>query len=156
MIIPRKQVAYGEKNMSYKFSNKKVLARCWHDNDKVSNVILKIKKKVEDFTNEKFNFVLINRYENGNNHINYHMDDEKEIIKESSIVGVTLGSQRDVLFKANKFQPVKLKQVERISLENGSIFIMKYPTNEYWLHSIPKRAGINKPRISLTFRKLEE
>lgn len=165
--IPREQVAYGEPDTYYKFSGIKVKAKSWNMDDYINNdddsdivvckVIQNIKKKAEEFSGKKFNFVLINRYKDGNSYISYHADDEDQLGDKPCIVGVSLGEPRDFLFKHKDplFKPKTLKENEVPicqKLDNGSIVIMEHPTNKYWKHSIPKRASVKKPRISLTFR----
>ena len=155
IYIPRKQVAYGAPGTYYTFSGLRVDAISWDDkNDIVCRVIRNIKHKVEKFTGKKFNFCLINRYEDGDQYIGYHHDDEKELGDEPTIVGVSLGSEREVLFQAAKLIPEFHDKTISLPLSHGSIFVMYHPTNEYWKHSIPKRANVKKPRISLTFRYL--
>ena len=154
--IPRKQVAYGTPGTFYTFSGLKVNARSWDDkSDIVCRVIKNIKHKVEKFTGKKFNFCLINRYEDGDQYIGYHRDDEKELGDEPTIVGVSLGSEREILFQAAKLIPEFHKKTISLPLSHGSIFVMYHPTNDYWKHSIPKRASVAQPRISLTFRYLQ-
>ena len=41
------------------------------------------------------------------------------------------------------------------TLEHGSLLVMRYPTNEAWLHSLPIRRHITMPRINLTFRLIK-
>ena len=108
----------------------------------------------EIYSGEKFNFVLINYYANGDQCIGYHSDDERDLDKFSSIVGVSLGSPRDFLLKPKNFITKNLPNPIKINLDHGSIILMKYPTNKHWTHSIPRRTNINNPRISLTFRKI--
>lgn len=150
--IPRKQVGYGEPGTSYQFSGVKVSAKSWSENNILCIVLRNIRHKVETFTGQTFNFVLINRYEDGNQYIGYHSDDEKELGNEPTIVGVSFGAKRDVSFKSNSFIPSKISQQFNLELEHGSIFVMYDPTNTHWKHSIPKRSNIKTPRISLTFR----
>lgn len=47
IMIPRKQVAYGDEGTSYKFSGVTVMAKRWtnDDNDDVGKTLLEIKKK---------------------------------------------------------------------------------------------------------------
>jgi DNA oxidative demethylase len=149
--IPRKQVGYGDKGTTYSFAGTTVTAKSWDDNSRLSKLLLRIKHKVELLCGAKFNFVLINRYENGDQYINFHTDDEKELGKTPVIAGVSFGAERDVLFKSIKGTEI-MKPVQELLLEHGSLFVMYHPTNDYWKHSIPKRANINTPRISLTFR----
>jgi len=154
--IPRKQVAYGAPGTFYTFSHNRVYAKSWNDKtDLVCRVLKNIKHKVEVFTGKKFNFVLINRYNDGDDYISFHADDEKELGDDPSIVGVSLGAERDFKFKPKKdFYPQKIPTDLTLTLHHGSIVAMYDPTNRQWLHSLPKRANINKPRISLTFRYL--
>ena len=148
--IPRKQVAYGDEGTFYKFAGSTVYAKSWHDNNNVCRILRNIKKQVEEFTGEEFNFVLINRYKDGHDCIGHHQDDERELGDKPTIVGVSLGVQRPIIFKPYKF----LADNITLDLEHGSIFVMHHPTNDHWTHSIPKREKIKTPRISLTFRKL--
>lgn len=162
--IPRKQVAYGDTGTYYSFSNARIYAKPWNNNDKkdiVCTIIKNIKHKVELFTGKKFNFVLINRYNDGDDYINYHADDEKELGDDPTVVGVTLGAEREFKFKPKKdFYPKNMLKYNdndkdiTLTLHHGSIVAMYAPTNNNWLHSLPKRANIKKPRISLTFRYL--
>lgn len=154
--IPRKQVAYGDPGTYYTFSHNRVYAKSWNDKtDIICRVLKNIKHKVEVFTGKKFNFVLINRYKDGDDYISFHADDEKELGDDATIVGVTLGAERDFKFKPKKgFYPQKMPNEITLTLHHGSIVAMLDPTNRNWLHGLPKRAGIKKPRISLTFRYL--
>lgn len=152
--IPRKQVGYGEPGTYYKFAGNIVYANNWNEDNVICRVIKSIKKKVESLTNEKFNFVLINRYSNGSHSIGHHFDDEKDLLEKSSIIGVSFGAKRDIQFKAINIKPVTLPNLINISLSHGSCIVMKDPTNENWKHAIPKRSNIKNPRISLTFRSI--
>lgn len=102
----------------------------------------------------RFNFVLINRYDNGDDYINFHSDSEKGLGKEPDIIGISLGSERRFKFKNKNFIPEKISKDFELNLGHGSIVAMYHPTNKYWQHSIPKMKSIKKPRISLTFRYL--
>lgn len=156
-LISRKQVAYGDNGTFYKFAGNTVWAKDWYQDNIICNTIRKIKDRVELYMGVKFNFVLINRYKDGNDYIGFHSDDEADLDKKAPIVGVSLGAQRPIQFKniSNKVIPKTYPSLIELELENGSLFSMNYPTNEYWKHSIPKRTKISKPRISLTFRKLD-
>lgn len=160
--IPRKQVAYGELGTTYTFSNVTVNAKDWNENSELCKIIKKIRDKVAKRFNYNPNFVLINRYENGDKSIGYHSDDEKDLIENSPIVGVSFGAEREILFK---FEPKKKfftyinnlnkkRQNKSLMLTNGSIFCIHYPTNLFWKHSIPKIKKVYSPRISLTFREM--
>lgn len=127
---------------------------CWDDDDIVCQIIRVMKHKVETFTGLRFNFVLINRYPNGNIGIGAHRDKEENLGDSPSIAGISLGSMRDIIFEANYFIPQEYPKKIELSLDHGSVYVMYHPTNKYWTHEIPKRTKIFKSRISLTFRYL--
>ena len=138
--IPRQQTAYGDDEIKYKFSGVEVPAKPWLP------VLQQIKQDLEQVTNQTFNFVLINRYNDGTHNIGYHKDDEGDLV-HTTIASLSFGATRDFLLK-------KDKTVHKTPLGNGDLLLMCPPTNKHWKHSIPKRAGVSQPRISLTFRHL--
>ena len=154
--IPRKQVAYGDENLFYNFSGLSVNCKSWDGKDIVSIVLRNLRRKVEKFTGKKYNFVLINRYKDGESMINFHRDKETELGGEPCIAGVSLGAAREFKFKADKFIPrIMPKEIEFL-VEYGSLMVMYHPTNKYWMHSVPRRLKVTKPRISLTFRYIHK
>jgi alkylated DNA repair dioxygenase AlkB len=147
--IPRKQVSFGDPKLKYMFSGNIVYANDWNAT-KIGLVLKKIAEKLEKMTNQKYNYVLVNNYENCSNSIGYHSDDEGDLVKNAIIAGISLGSTRKIKFKCNKTVIVK-----DIILNNNSLFLMRNPTNKFWKHSIPKTKKKIGKRISLTFRCLK-
>lgn len=145
--IPRKQVAYGDPGLSYKFSGTEVPAKPWIP------IISQIKADIEESTGLSYNFCLVNRYKDGSNHIGYHKDDEKDLDENSSIASVSFGATRKFCFQYDKKIAGK-NLTHKIDLVHGTLCIMYNPTNKYWKHSIPSEASVKKPRINLTFRKI--
>eukprot|EP01084_Bolivina_argentea_P155066 270265_1 len=174
--IPRKQTSFGAIGTSYKFCGKNVIAKRW---DKCS-ILLDIKHKIEKHlllksslnnNNEnnlknKFNFVLLNRYKDGNDYMGFHRDNESDIKKHSSIASISFGAERDIIFKhediishrnknKTKNNTINLGiKIVKLKLQNGSLLIMRYPTNETWYHQIPKRTQVKDVRINLTYRNM--
>ncbi|RIB28519.1 hypothetical protein C2G38_1903738, partial [Gigaspora rosea] len=109
-----------------------------------------IKEKIESILNAKFNFVLLNWYQNGNEYIGEHSDSEKGLVPQGIIASVSFGAPRTFIFK-NKSDK---KLTHKLILENGSMLIMKGTTQQFWKHTIPKEKKIKDGRISLTFRQL--
>ena len=147
--VPRKQVAYGDAGINYSFSGITVKANDWNADTEICKVIREIKKMVEKRMGSTFNYVLFNRYEDGDQYLGFHKDDEKDLGPDPNIVGISFGAERDIIFKSEKTGKTKT-----VFLHHGSMVIMHHPTNKYWKHSIPKQAGIYFPRISMTFRKM--
>jgi alpha-ketoglutarate-dependent dioxygenase alkB family protein 2 len=152
--IPRKQVAYGEKGTYYTFSGQTIYAIDWNQDDPICNELRKIRDSIKLCLGEEVNFVLINRYKDGNDQIHYHSDDEKELGENPNIYGISFGAVRDILFRPTKNKHNNhIPKTITLPLAHGSLFKIRYPTNSYWEHSIPKRAN-KKVRISLTYRKM--
>jgi alpha-ketoglutarate-dependent dioxygenase alkB family protein 2 len=155
--IPRKQVAYGEPGTYYNFSGTRVDAIDWNQNTELCKIIKNLKTRAETVLGEPINFVLINRYRDGNDYIGYHADDEKDLGGSPNITGVSFGAERMIYFKAKNSRRNNKndkRRKKKLLLENGSMFTMYHPTNIYWKHSIPKSTYIKTPRISLTFRNM--
>ncbi|XP_068095557.1 DNA oxidative demethylase ALKBH2 [Hyperolius riggenbachi] len=149
--VPRKQVTYGDDGLTYTFSGITLSPKPWIP------VLDQIRGRVKMATGHSFNFVLINRYKDGNDHMGEHRDDEKELVPQSPIASVSFGACRDFVFRHRDsrikksgchIEPVKLQ------LEHGSLLMMNFPTNVYWYHSLPVRKRVLAPRINLTFRKI--
>lgn len=139
--IPRHQIAYGDVDITYAYSQNNMNTLYWTDE------LLEMKEKIEAFLDTKFNFCLINRYMNSDHNIGYHRDNEKELGYNPIIAGLSFGSSRDILFKNKKKNILK-----KYELTSGSLLIMRNQTNKYWYHSISKRKNVNNIRISVTFR----
>jgi DNA oxidative demethylase len=156
-FIKRKQVSYGEPDIVYKFVGVNSKAVDWNTkDDPVCKIIRSIKRRVELFTGENFNYVLVNRYADGNDVIGFHRDKEDELDPSAPIVGVTFGAERDFAFKADAFIPSNMSDRFDLILHHGSVICMNYPTNQHWKHSVPKRAGVRGVRINLTFRRVRK
>lgn len=156
--IPRKQIAYSDGNLGYSFSGTKVNAIDWNtallatsyaDNE-ICKVLKEIRDQVEKYLNKEFNFVLINRYNDGEDYIGPHHDSENDL-KHSTIVGVSFGSSRNLILKSNKDVCIDVPNRIKMELNNGSLYAMCDKTNKNWKHSIPKMKNMST-RISLTFR----
>ena len=180
--IPRKQTAFGANGTSYKFSGKDVKAKPWNK----CSLLLQIKNQIEKHLSSQteiddnktkefelrntFNFVLLNRYKNGNDRMGFHRDNEPDIKKYSSIAAISFGDERDIIFKHEDIISHRNKnnknkngndedidlgvKIVKIKLHNGSLLIMRHPTNDKWYHEIPKRAKIKNVRVSLTYRNM--
>lgn len=152
--IPRQQVTYGDPGLTYRFSGVTLTPKPWIP------LLLRIRERVTQVTGHTFNFVLVNRYKDGRDHIGEHRDDERELGPGSPIASVSFGACRDFILRHGDSRgkgaqrqrgavaPVKLP------LAHGSLLVMNYPTNVYWYHSLPVRRAVLTPRVNLTFRRV--
>ncbi|XP_014276280.1 DNA oxidative demethylase ALKBH2 [Halyomorpha halys] len=150
--IPRQQAAFGDEGLTYKFSSLSVPALPWPE------CLVKLRNEISKCLGTDYNFVLVNRYRNGNDYIGEHRDDEKELDEEAGIVSISLGATRDFVLRHSetrkKGSASKISKVT-VPLEHGSCLVMKWPTNHHWYHSLPRRKGCLHVRINLTFRKVK-
>ncbi|MDA9554670.1 alpha-ketoglutarate-dependent dioxygenase AlkB [Pelobium sp.] len=142
-ITKRKVAWYADDQLEYIYSNRKKEGLIWTD------VLLDLKRKVEELTNESYNSCLLNLYHDGDEGMGWHSDDEKSIVPYSAIASLSFGATRKFSLKHKK-----TKQTVSIQLESGSLLLMKGETQVNWLHSLPKTKKIKTPRINLTFRKM--
>uniref|UniRef100_A0A8C5LUN2 DNA oxidative demethylase ALKBH2 n=1 Tax=Leptobrachium leishanense TaxID=445787 RepID=A0A8C5LUN2_9ANUR len=149
--VPRKQVTYGDDGLTYKFSGITLSTKPWIP------LLDSIRERVKHATGHIFNFVLINRYKDGNDHIGEHRDDERDLVPRSPIASVSFGACREFLFRhrdARCKNPKLQIEPQKLELAHGSLLMMNFPTNVYWYHSLPVRKKVLSPRINLTFRNI--
>ena len=143
-IITKRKVAwYGEEPFEYTYSHVKKTALYWND------ALKRIKDKVEQASGETYNSCLLNLYHNGDEGMGWHTDNEKELKKEGAIASVSFGAVRKFAFKHKETQ----EKVE-LTLDSGSLLVMKGTTQSHWLHRLPPSKKVVLPRINLTFRTI--
>ena len=139
---PRLTALYGEEGKSYSYSGITMFPLPF------TPLIHELKTLIEKETDLKFTTVLLNLYRDGNDSMGWHSDDEKELGKNPVIVSLSLGAKRYFHLKHKKDKNLKF----RISLDHGSLLLMKGTTQHHWLHQLPKSKKVTEPRINLTFR----
>lgn len=143
-ILTRRKVAwYGSKPFEYTYSKITRKAHIWNEDLKYLSDILK------EETGDSFNSCLLNLYPEGRDGMGWHSDDEKELRPLASIASISLGSERKFSFKHRI-----TKESISLTLEEGSLLIMKGTTQKNWLHQLPKTKKTIAPRINLTFRSI--
>ena len=93
VAIPRRQTAFGDRGLTYSFSGVTVRANPW------TPLVSSLKDHVEKAIGEKFNFVLVNRYKDGLDHIGEHRDDERELQRGAPIASLSFGQARDFILR---------------------------------------------------------
>ncbi|XP_058491733.1 DNA oxidative demethylase ALKBH2 [Solea solea] len=153
--IPRKQATYGDASLNYTYSGVTRSACPW------TPTLESIRDAVTKATGQTFNFVLVNRYKDGQDHMGEHRDDEKELDPLCPIASVSLGAARDFIFRhrdarGKQSQPRRQIEPVRLELAHGSLLLMNPPTNAFWYHGLPVRKKVLVPRINLTFRRIAQ
>lgn len=142
-LAPRLSRWVGDAGLRYTYSGLTMEAVPWTD------TLLAIKGEVEQASDTSFNSVLLNYYRDGRDSNGWHSDDEPELGDQPKIASLSLGAARD--FKLRHKADHQLKYT--LSLDNGSLLLMRGSTQACWQHQIPKRASAG-PRINLTFRSI--
>jgi len=145
-IVTKRRIAwYADDGKSYTYSGSTFFPSQWN------NVLLQLKEKVENYSEIKFNSVLLNEYPNGEVGMGWHSDDEKELGTDPIIASLSFGADRDFIFKHKTDRSI---ENVKLHLKSGSLLLMLGSTQHYWKHSLPKRLKVKEPRINLTFRNI--
>jgi alkylated DNA repair dioxygenase AlkB len=99
--------------------------------------VIKIKKYIEKISGCIFNYVLINRYRNGFDHISYHSDDDAIGDNKNVTASVFLGGRRKFALRHIEWETKDIRKKVFITT-TGSLIIMKDDTQKKWEHSIIK------------------
>ncbi len=104
----------------------------------------------------EYNSGVIVWYQDGNHYIGKHADDERELVDGAPIYSFTYGQERD--FRMIPKSSNKTGVIQKIALQNNSMFIMGGEFQKHWLHEVPKRALSKCPnrRINITLRVFKE
>ena len=145
-IVTKRRIAwYADDGKSYTYSGSTFFPSQWND------VLLQLKESVENYSEIKFNSVLLNEYPNGEVGMGWHSDDEKELGTDPIIASLSFGANRDFIFKHKTDRSI---ENVKLHLKSGSLLLMLGSTQHYWKHSLPKRLKVKEPRINLTFRNI--
>lgn len=149
---------YGEH--PYKYAGGFHNARPMADNPYLTEIAARVQESVPGAT---FNSAAITKYEHSTSHIPPHQDNESQIVPGSSIVCVSLGATRDVVFRS--LPPARLDKLT-LTVRHGGVYTMSRESQDYFDHSVPPSNADTKPkpappgethpdmRISITFRML--
>jgi alkylated DNA repair dioxygenase AlkB len=142
---PRLSAWYGDAGANYRYSGLSLEPRPW------SPVIRELRTRLEKASGGSFNSVLLNLYRDGVDSMGWHSDDEPELGERPVIASVSLGATRR--FRLRHKTRADLEPVV-VSLEHGSLLIMKGETQRFWKHQLPKSRTVSEPRLNLTFRSV--
>lgn len=144
LISTARQVAWHASDaFRYTYSGTTKIALPWTD------ALLELKAIVEEKSHTTYNACLLNRYNDGSQGMAWHSDAEKDLKKNAAIASISLGAERRFAFKHKSSQAVI-----SLTLQHGSLLIMKDDTQSHWLHRLPPTTGVSQARINLTFRTI--
>lgn len=141
---PRLTALYGNSGKTYSYSGITMTPKEYR------SFHFAIIEAISSICNVEFTTVLLNLYRDGRDSNGWHSDNEKELGINPEIASVSFGAKRTFHLKHRTEKHLSYK----LSLEAGSVLIMRGETQHYWLHQLPKSKNIQDPRINLTFRKI--
>jgi alkylated DNA repair dioxygenase AlkB len=106
-------------------------------------VLAEIAASLSRETGQTYHVCVVQYYNNGGVGILPHRD--KEMAPGTIIASISLGATREMRFERHGCAPVS------VPLTQGTLCLIQPPTNDHWLHSIPKDATTGW-RMSLVFR----
>ena len=93
---------------------------------------------------------LVNRFTGPQSYMPEHSDNESVLCPNSSVITVSLGQERTIIYK-NKTS----KREVRLKVEHSSMYTMTVESNKHWTHRIDRELHSPKPRVSLVFFTLK-
>ncbi|MCH5686122.1 alpha-ketoglutarate-dependent dioxygenase AlkB [Niabella sp. W65] len=109
-----------------------------------------LKERIERFTGEQFQGVLLNYYRDGRDSVSWHADRDTIPGVKTAIASLSLGQERLFDFRHKQDHSKKYG----ILLEHGSLLLMKADLQKEWEHRIAKSGIPMRSRINMTFRKV--
>ena len=151
--VPRDEAYYGDAGAHYTYSRRAYKPLPW------ISELLSLKARVEEATPASayvnlglpklgYNAVLCNLYKDGNDSVGLHADNEPEM--GPVIASVSLGAER-LFWLKGKGGSVAFSE----RLPHGSLLVMAGNTQKNFKHEVPKEPSVSRPRINLTFRRIE-
>ena len=152
--IPRLQAWFADDGIQYSYSNNLLTTQAWLPR------LLQLKRQIEQVSRCQFNSVLLTYYRDGQDSVDWHSDDERELGDTPWIASLSLGAER--LFQ---FRPKPTDQGEdrktipetseqQILLSHASLLLMHPEFQRQWQHRVPIQSQLKIPRINLTFRRV--
>ena len=122
------------------------------ENEHLSLIAEEVKKLYPDIS---FNSAMVTSYDSPNSNIPPHSDDEECIVPGSTILTVSLGGGRKVVFRR---KPPGQYRREELTVNNGEVYTMTRSSQDHWDHCIPKVCAeeFTGQRLGVTFRLLKQ
>ncbi len=116
-----------------------------------SAALLEIREALAATLGWRFNSVLLNRYRDGSDAMGWHADDEPELEPQAPIASLSLGASRSFRLRPRDRRAVAAEPIS-LELGHGDLLVMDPPTQQHWLHALPRRLRVRQERVNLTFR----
>ena len=154
---PRLTAWYGDPGARYRYSGVTREAETW------TRPVSAVRDVLCRELGARFNFVLANRYRDGNDCVGWHADDERDLGTEPLIASLSLGATRRFRIRRNREigSGVQPEGNERrggpwsIDMTHGSLLVMTGRSQADFKHALARTRRSVGERINLTFRWAE-
>ncbi len=139
----RMTCAYGQEGLSYRYSGVTKRPQPWPL--ALAGIVVDIAR----WTSAEYNFCLANLYPDHTATLGWHADDERDLVPDSPITIVSLGSSRLL-----GLQRIADGHTQSVELTHGSVLVMAGATQRRYKHCSCKGVAGSGPRVSLTLRRV--
>tara|TARA_Y100000389_G_scaffold205104_1_gene263210 strand:- start:5158 stop:5865 length:708 start_codon:yes stop_codon:yes gene_type:complete len=160
--VPRQEIYIDdEHSLPYSYSGSSVLPNVKWSDERVPEDLKALKHSLEGIFHQRFDTVLINKYEDGKHGVDWHSDSSKIYSEQGRdnvlIVSISMGGIRRFDVRANKKKMDKKSvkpSMEDFScfLGHGDLVVMDGQMQDFWDHRVPKMNVDCGVRVNLTFR----
>lgn len=142
---PRLSCWIGDADASYVYSRVRFEPLPW------TPTVARLRDDLAARIGVRFNSVLANLYRDGRDSVGWHSDDEPELGATPLIASLSFGATRTFRLRSRATREAALS----FDLAHGSLLVMAGETQRLYQHALPKRAGVTRARINLTFRRID-
>ena len=135
---PRQIAWFGDAGLNYRYTGIDHEAVGW------PTKLAALKSRIEDQAEQRFNFLLLNRYNDGSNHMGWHRDDEQGCL--GSIASLSIGATRR--FSIDVTRDNHRISRETLELVSGSLLVFD-GRQRHCLRATKKPCEL---RVNLTFQ----
>ena len=142
VVAPRLTAWYGEPGTTYRYSGVDRPAGTWLP------PIRDLAGKVAKAVGWRFNYVLVNRYRNGDDMLGWHADDEADLGEMPVLAAVSVGAER-----VFRMRPRRGGASNARILGHGSLLVMWGNSQRDYKHCLARTGRSVGERLSFTFRR---
>ena len=141
VVAPRLTAWYGDAGVAYRYSGVARAAAPWPP------ALRELADEVGRAVAWRFNYVLVNRYRNGDDMLGWHADDEAGLGPAPVIAAVGVGTERRF-----RLRPRHAGKSVGGTLGHGSLLLMWGRSQHDYKHCVPRTRKAIGERVTFTFR----
>lgn len=140
-VAPRLVSCYGDPGNMYRYRGSAQQPLPW------TGPLGSLRNRLVSETGAPFNFVLMNRYRDGNDYVGFHSDDERDLAPQPVIASLSLGSTRR--FRVRKRTTGESRHFDA---SHGSLILMWGDSQSQYKHALIKTSRPVGERFNLSYR----